>query len=56
MVEQRSKDPLVDPECYELARHFLPKGTEVQLMDLANDIQHAVEDWFDGPQAESHDR
>lgn len=41
---------LVDEQCFELARHFLPKGTEDQLWSLADDIQHAVEDWFDGDQ------
>lgn len=41
---------LVDEQCFELARHFLPKGTEDQLWGLSDAIQHAVEDWFDTDQ------
>lgn len=44
------KRPLVDEACFELAEHFLPNGTPDQLWSLADDIQRAVEDWFDGDQ------
>lgn len=41
-----------DVKCYELAEHFLSAGsgeanfTRDQAMDLACDIQDAVEGWF----------
>lgn len=36
----------VDPESYELAKHFLPNGEERALRELSQVIQDAVEDWF----------
>lgn len=39
-----------DPECLELARHFLdgePKHLAEQADDLAQAIQDAVESWFE---------
>lgn len=36
----------VDPQSFDLAKHFLPTGTQPQLQDLSQDIQDAVEDWF----------
>jgi hypothetical protein len=42
--------PLVDPESWNLAEHFLPKGTQDQKWSLADAIQRAVEDWFDVPE------
>lgn len=35
---------MFDVKCYELARHFLPNGSESQLNRLAQDIQDAIED------------
>ena len=46
--------PLVDPKVFELAEHFLSdtdtgdEASEDREWDLANVIQNAVEDWFDG--------
>ena len=41
----------VDPKSYELAEHFAqdvkPGLTEAELRDLSQDIQEAVEDWFE---------
>jgi hypothetical protein len=39
---------MYDERCYDLAVHFI--GTEKKdelCADLANDIQQAVEDWFE---------
>lgn len=41
---QMSAKPMFDVKCYELARHFLPNGSESQLNRLAQDIQDAIED------------
>jgi hypothetical protein len=38
---------LYDPNCGDLARHFLPNGTDDQIAALAGSIQQAVEDWFE---------
>lgn len=49
-AEQKLPRPLVDERSFDLAEHFLPKGTEDQKWSLADAIQRAVEDWFDVPQ------
>lgn len=38
--------PSVDPAVYELAEHFLPKGTEEELYNLAGCIQEEIENWL----------
>jgi len=51
MSVQRTKErPSVDEKSFELAEHFLPKGTEDQKWSLSDAIQRAVEDWFDAPE------
>jgi vacuolar-type H+-ATPase subunit E/Vma4 len=36
-----------DPQCWELAQHFLPDGATVRLKnELAQAIQDAIEDWL----------
>lgn len=37
----------VDPASYDLAKNFLPAGTEAQLRDLSQSIQDAIEDWLE---------
>lgn len=48
----QTRRPLVDPECFALAEYFLPRGTQDQKWELADDIQQAVERWFDVPREE----
>lgn len=38
--------PSVVPVVNELAEHFLPKGTEEELSDLAGCIQEEIENWL----------
>ena len=39
---------MFDPECYKLAEYFLdgPDATKTDKNDLAQTIQHAIEDWL----------
>jgi hypothetical protein len=53
MNADRTSKPLVDPECFALAEHFLSdlegdEATEAQRWQLAKEIQDAIEAWFDG--------
>lgn len=51
MAEAAKRSILVDPACYELAHAFIEDdkrvdATEANIMDLSQDIQTAIEDWF----------
>lgn len=37
---------IYDPECYELADHFLAPAPEADVSALAQAIQDAVDDWL----------
>jgi len=52
--------PMVDEKSFELAEHFLSdlegdEASEDQKWQLADCIQKAVEDWFDGRETSAGD-
>lgn len=51
MPVKKPTEKLYDPECAELAQHFLAhypqRITDERVASLARSIQQAVEDWFE---------